>query len=74
MLSVRWNAGVHNYMTYITGDIPVRRLPIHALVQLGIGHGAVDVGGGYTYFNPQTGHEFSGVLGFTYNLINNSTE
>ena len=21
--SLRWNAGVHNYMTYITGDIPV---------------------------------------------------
>jgi hypothetical protein len=32
---------------------------------LGIGHGAIDAGGGYTYFNPQTGHELSGVLGFT---------
>src|SRR5262249_59178257 len=21
--TLRWNAGVHNYMTYITGDIPV---------------------------------------------------
>jgi hypothetical protein len=25
----------------------------------------LDAGGGYTYFNPQTGHEFSAVLGFT---------
>jgi hypothetical protein len=33
-----------------------------------------DAGGGYTYFNPQTGHEFSGVLGFTYNLENQSTQ
>src|SRR5262249_23931034 len=31
-------------------------------------------GGGYTYLNPQTGHEFSAVLGFTYNLKNDSTQ
>jgi hypothetical protein len=29
---------------------------------------------GYTYFNPKTGQEFSGVLGFTSNMTNNSTE
>ena len=28
----------------------------------------------YTYLNPQTGHEFSGVLGFTYNFTNQSTQ
>src|SRR5947208_10350399 len=39
----------------------------------GIGHGAVDSGMGYTYFNPKTGQEFSGVLGFTYNTTNRST-
>ncbi len=32
-----------------------------------------DAGGGYTYFNPETGNEFSGVLGFTYNFENPST-
>jgi len=26
---------------------------------------SIDTGGGCTYFNPQTGHELSGVLGFT---------
>jgi hypothetical protein len=41
---------------------------------IGIGHGAIDAGGGYTYLNPQTGHEFSGVLGFTYNFTNQSTQ
>jgi hypothetical protein len=41
---------------------------------IGIGHGAIDAGGGYTYLNPQTGHEFSGVLGFTYNFENRSTQ
>jgi hypothetical protein len=41
---------------------------------MGIGHGAIDAGGGYTYFNPMTGHEFSAVLGLTYNLQNQSTQ
>jgi hypothetical protein len=31
-------------------------------------------GGGYTYFNPQTGHEFSAVAGFTYNFKDQSTQ
>ena len=53
---------------------PGWRLPIHRLSNIGIGHGAIDAGGGYTYFNPQTGHEFSGVLGFTYNFKNTSTQ
>jgi hypothetical protein len=62
--TLRWNAGVHNYMTYITGDIPVGAYDQFRLSNVGIGHGAIDAGGGYTYLNPQTGHEFSGVLGF----------
>jgi hypothetical protein len=71
---LRWNAGVHNWMTYITGDIPVGAYDSTRLSNIGIGHGAIDAGGGYTYFNPQTGHEFSGVLGFTYNFTNQSTQ
>src|SRR6478609_6469892 len=69
MFSVRWNAGVNNYMTYIAGDIPVGAYDPARLSNIGIGHGAVDGGVGYTYFDPKTGHEFSGVLGFTYNTI-----
>jgi hypothetical protein len=72
--ALRWNAGVNNYMTYITGDIPVGMYDSTRLANLGIGHGAIDAGGGYTYFNPQTGHEFSGVLGFTYNFNNTATQ
>ena len=71
---LKWNAGVHNYMTYITGDIPVGAYQSTRLSNIGIGHGAIDAGGGYTYFNPQTGHEFSGVLGFTYNFMNTATQ
>jgi hypothetical protein len=72
--ALRWNAGVNNYMTYVTGDIPVGAYQSTRLANLGIGHGTYDAGGGYTYFNPATGHEFSAVLGFTYNLINQSTQ
>ena len=47
--AVRWNAGVNNYMThYITGDIPVGVYSSSSLANLGIGHGAVDAGGGAT--------------------------
>jgi len=72
--ALRWNSGVNNYMTYITGDVPVGAYNSSSLSNIGIGHGAIDAGAGYTYFDPQTGHEFSGVLGFTYNLINPSTQ
>jgi hypothetical protein len=74
LASLRWNNGVHNVMTYITGDIPVGAYDSTRLSNIGIGHGALDAGAGYTYFNPQTGHEFSAVLGFTYNFLNQSTQ
>jgi hypothetical protein len=73
MATLKWNAGVHNWMTYATGDIPVGAYDPNRLSNLGIGHGAIDGGGGYTYFNPTTGHEFSGVGGFTYNFKNPDT-
>jgi hypothetical protein len=72
--ALRWNSGVDNYMTYVTGDVPVGTYESNRLANIGIGHGAIDAGAGYTYFNPQTGRELSGVLGFTYNLVNPSTE
>ncbi len=74
MASLRWNAGVHNYMTYVTGDIPVGTYNPNNLANFGIGHGAIDGGVGYTYFNPQTGHEFSAVTGLTYNFKNTDTD
>jgi hypothetical protein len=74
VFQLKWNAGVHNYMTYVMGDIPVGAYESTRLSNLGIGHAAIDAGGGYTYFNPQTGHEFSGVLGFTYNFKNTATQ
>ncbi|MEA2909460.1 MAG: hypothetical protein QOJ15_1541 [Bradyrhizobium sp.] len=68
--SLKWNFGVNNFMTYITGDIPVGDYNSMRLANLGLGHGAIDGGAGYTYFNPATGHEFSAVTGLTYNFTN----
>ena len=48
LATLRWNNGVHNYMTYITGDIPVGAYDSARLSNVGIGHGALDAGGGYT--------------------------
>jgi hypothetical protein len=73
LASLKWNAGVNNFMTYVTGDIPVGTYNSSSLANLGLGHGAIDAGGGYTYFNPATGHEFSAVAGFTYNFMNPTT-
>ena len=74
MMSLKWHDGVHNWMTYATGDIPVGAYNPNRLANLGIGHGAIDGGGGYTYLNPATGYEFSGVGGFTYNFKNTDTQ
>jgi hypothetical protein len=73
MFTDRWNAGVNNYMVYITGDIPVGLYSSSNLANIGIGHGAIDGGVGYTYFDPKTGHEFSAVAGLTGNFENHST-
>jgi hypothetical protein len=74
MLSLRWNFDNHSVMTYVTGDIPTGSYSATSLANIGIGHGAIDVGGAYTYLNTQTGQEASGTLGFTYNFANNATQ
>jgi hypothetical protein len=71
--AIRWNAGVNNYMVYITGDIPVGLYSSSNLANIGLGHGAIDGGLGYTYFDPKAGHEFSAVAGLTGNFENHST-
>jgi hypothetical protein len=74
MFSLRWNAGVHNVMTYVTGNVPIGMYEQRRLANLGLGYNAVDSGVGYTYLNPQTGIEYSGTLGFTYNFKNEHTD
>jgi hypothetical protein len=74
MGTLKWHRDNNNFMTYLTGDIPVGDYDPKRLVNLGLGHGAIDVGGGYTYFDEKNGHEFSAVMGFTYNFINPDTQ
>jgi hypothetical protein len=71
--SLAWTQGNDNWMIYLTGDIPTGAYQANRLSNLGIGHGAIDAGGGYTYLNNTTGLEFSGVAGITYNLENTHT-
>ena len=70
---IAWNKGYNNWMTYITGDIPTGAYESNRLANIGLGHGAIDAGGAYTYFNTKGGFETSAVLGFTYNMENSST-
>ncbi|MBU3622004.1 transporter [Polynucleobacter sp. CS-Odin-A6] len=73
LASLSWNKGNNNFMTYLTGDIPVGTYNPDSLATIGLGHAAIDTGGGYTYLNSATGLEFSGVLGATYNWMNQQT-
>lgn len=72
--ALRWNAGVNNFLTYARVNVPVGSYQQNRLTNLGGNHWAVDAGGGYTFFDPASGREFSAVMGFTYNFINPATE
>jgi len=74
MASLRWNFGVHNFMTFIDGNLTVGRYDQARIANLGLGHNAIDAGGAYTYFDAKTGREFSATLGFTYNFENAHTQ
>ena len=69
-----WSHGVNNYMAYVTGNIPAGDYNPLRIPNIGLGHGAIDAGGAYTYFDQTTGNEFSGVAGFTYNFVNPDTQ
>lgn len=68
-----WNRDVHNYMAYVTGNIPIGDYDPNRLSNLGLGHGAIDIGGAYTYLDAATGWEFSATAGLTYNFRNSDT-
>jgi len=72
--TIRWNDGVHNTMTYAMLGVPVGEYDQDDLANLGTNHWSIDLGGGYTYLNPDNGREFSAVLGLTYNFENPDTD
>ena len=71
--TLKWNSGKNNWMVYAMGDIPTGAYQLGRLANIGINHGAIDGGGGYTYFDQEKGHEFSAVAGVSYNFENNDT-
>ncbi len=72
--SLRWNKGSHNTMIYTMAGVPVGSYDAERLASIGMGHWAVDLGGGYTYLNMASGYEFSATLGLTYNFENPDTD
>lgn len=73
LATLAWSKGNNNFMTYVTGGIPVGTYSATSYANVGLGHAAMDVGGGYTYLNNTTGLEFSSILGATYNWMNKQT-
>lgn len=70
--TLKWNHGVHNFMVYGMGNLPVGAYDPDRLVNIGLGHAALDAGGGYTYFDKR--NEFSAVTGLTYNWENSDLD
>lgn len=71
--TLKWGRGVHNFMIYATANVPVGAYDVTRQATVGMGYWALDGGVGYTYFDEEKGHEFSAVLGFTYNFMNPHT-
>jgi hypothetical protein len=68
--TLKWAVGVHNFMTYATANVPLGAYDPNRQATVGLGRWAVDGGGGYTYYDDNSGRELSAVLGFTYNFMN----
>ena len=71
--TLKWTQGVHNFMTYVTANVPIGAYDINRQATVGLGRWALDGGVGYTYFDEDKGHEISAVVGFTYNFMNPHT-
>jgi hypothetical protein len=61
-------------MLYVSTGMPTGSYELGRLANLSLNHWSLDMGGGYTYFDPAKGREFSAVLGFTYNGENHDTD
>lgn len=72
--SLKWNHGVHNFMAYAMGGVPVGAYDEDRLANIGTNHWSIDTGGGYTWLDEKKGHELSAVLGFTYSFENPDTD
>ena len=62
----------NSWLVYLTGNIPVGSYESQRSANVGIGHGAIDAGGGYTYSSRASGLSLSAGVGFTYNFENSA--
>ena len=72
--TLKWNDGNHNYLAYAMFGAPTGAYQVGRLANASTNHWSLDGGGGYTYFDPKKGHEFSIVGGLTFNGENNDTD
>jgi hypothetical protein len=70
LAALKWAQGNHNFMIYTAANVPVGNYDAKRQASVGLGYWTIDGGGGYTYYDQGAGHEFSAVLGFTYNFMN----
>lgn len=63
--NLKWNAGSHNYLAYVSGVLPAGSYRKSRLANVGENRRGLDMGAGYTYFNLQQRLEFSLVGGVT---------
>jgi hypothetical protein len=69
-----WQAGFHHWNVTATGFIPTGDYNPDRLANMGLNRPGVDIKGGYTYLNTQTGTEVSGAAGLTFNWTNTATD
>jgi len=72
--TLKWHDENNNYLAYTMFGAPTGAYQLGRLANLSTNHWAVDAGGGYTYLDTKTGHEFSIVAGATYNFENPDTD
>lgn len=69
-VTLKWNSGVHNFMTYVTANVPLGAYDMNRQASVGLGRWALDGGVGYTWFDEGKSNELSVVAGLTYNFMN----
>ena len=73
MASLKWTAGPHNFMGYVTANVPTGYYSPTNIASLGLGHWAIDQGLAYTFLGT-SGFEASITAGVTANFMNPSTQ
>jgi hypothetical protein len=68
-----WQQGDHHWNVTVTDILPIGFYSASSLAFIGLNRPSVDVKGGYTYLNLQTGHEISAALGVSFNGTNPAT-